>query len=55
VQDDEPNQFFVLTQAQIHGYIDHELQRVGRGADYKMTGILWVQAAEHRDWEVLPR
>jgi hypothetical protein len=54
VPDDEPNQFFVLTQAQVHTYIDHELRRLRRATDYKMTGILWAQAAEHRDWEVLP-
>ena len=54
VPDDEPNQFFILTQEQIHNYIDVELRRLGRTADYPLMGILWKQAADHTDWRVLP-
>jgi hypothetical protein len=54
VPDNEPNQFFILTQQQIRRYIDAELKRLGRSSDYRVTGILWAQAADHTDWKILP-
>jgi hypothetical protein len=54
VPDSAANEFFILTQDQVHKYIDAELKRLGRSADYGMTGILWTQAARHTGWKILP-
>jgi hypothetical protein len=52
----EPNQFFVMTQAQAHQLIEDELSRLGRPDSYPVTGISWNQALVHRDaWNVLPQ
>jgi hypothetical protein len=54
VPDDAPNEFFILTQELVDHYIDVELHRLGRDQDYGMMGILWTQAAVHKDWNILP-
>ncbi len=55
VPNDQPNQFFILSQEQTNIYIESELHRLRRADNYPMTGILWKQAAEHENaWSTLP-
>ncbi len=55
VPNDQPNQFFVLSQNQTNIYIQAELDRLKRPSSYPMTGILWKQAANHENaWHDLP-
>ena len=52
----EPNQFFVMTQAQAGELIDAHLTRLGRPYSYPVTGFYWDNVLEHRDASnVLPQ
>src|SRR5437899_1917124 len=56
VPTDQPNRFFILSQAEINGYISSELKRLGRKDDYPMTGITFAQAMAHEAaWNILPQ
>lgn len=51
----QPNEFFVLSQADTNKLIMSELQRFNRAADYRVTGFLWKLAERHKDaWHILP-
>jgi len=51
----EPNQFFVITQAQANHFVAEELKRLGRSDDYPVEGFLWKMAVPHKDaWRILP-
>jgi hypothetical protein len=60
---DAPNAFFVLTQAQINGFIDANFaacppEQQARGLDKLMLGLRWKDAdqPEFRDaWSILPQ
>jgi hypothetical protein len=52
----EPNQFFVLTQTQAGQLIEDGLKRLGRAADYPITGVDWRYAVQYEGaWESLPK
>jgi ribosomal protein L24E len=56
VPSSEPNQFFILTQAEANRYVQSELIRLGRNPDYLRPGLLWTQGAAHKDaWQILPQ
>jgi UDP-N-acetylglucosamine:LPS N-acetylglucosamine transferase len=55
VPTDEPNAFFVLTQAQVSTLIRTQLRRLGRSADYLVTGFNYSAVSKYRDgWARLP-
>ena len=50
-----PNEFFVLRQQDAYKLIRRELRRLGRPANYPMTGFVWKIAHPFRNaWDVLP-
>jgi hypothetical protein len=56
VSTNESNQFFIMTQGQANRFIRNELKRLHRSEDYRMTGVNWNQALQHKDaWRVLPK
>lgn len=53
---DEPNRFFVLTQAEALNLIQQELRRLERAADYPVTGFAWKLAEKFENaWDKLPQ
>jgi hypothetical protein len=51
----EPNEFFILTQADANRLVDSELKRLKRPLDYPVTGFVWKLVQPHKDaWHVLP-
>ena len=53
---DEPNRFFILTQADANKLIQDELTRLGRADNYRVTGFVWKLAENFEDkWKKLPQ
>jgi hypothetical protein len=53
---DEPNQFFVVSHAQVEALIRAQLKRLGRDDKYPVTGFNWKEALPHEDaWHILPK
>jgi hypothetical protein len=56
VPDDEPNQFFVMTQATINHLIDAWANRKGPPPPQARLGVPWKDAEKHKSaWRMLPR
>lgn len=56
VPDNEPNQFFVMSQQQANKLVKDELIRLRRSTDYPVLAVVWKLIAFHKNcWDTLSR